>query len=249
MKANEMKVVTVSPTNSPGMKRSLKNRLFPLLVISMLILSTNYSFAHCDTMNGPTIMDAKKAIDKNNVNYALKWVLPDHEKEIRNAFIQMMKVRGMSTDAKELSEKYFFETLVRIHRAGEGVPFTGVKPAGTPIDEKIMAADKSIELGNLSPLQGMVSAGDMPELTKRFEKVMSLKNFDVNNVAAGREYIGAYVQFFKFAEGEDEGTAAHGHGTAIHTGTDGHAAHIPWMLSGIFFITSIVFGFLFFKKK
>jgi len=249
MKANEMKVVTVNPTNSPGLKSSLRNRLFPLLVITLLILSTNYSFAHCDTMNGPTIMDAKKAIDQNNVNYTLKWVQPHYETEIRDAFILMMKVRGLSADAKELSEKYFFETLVRIHRAGEGVPFTGVKPTGTPIDEKIMAADKSIELGNLSPLQGKVSAGDMPELTKRFEKVISLKNFEVNNVATGRDYIEAYVQFFKFAEGEAEGSAAHGHGTAVHAETDGHAAHIPWILSGLFFITSIVFGFLFFKKK
>jgi hypothetical protein len=43
------------------------------------------------------------------------------------------------------------------------------------------------------------------ELKKRFDKVMSLKKFDINNVEAGREYIEAYVQFFKFAEGEEEG--------------------------------------------
>ncbi len=38
---------------------------------------------------------------------------------------------------------------------------------------------------------------------------MSLNNFDVNNVAAGREYIEAYVQFFKYAEGEAEGHVNH----------------------------------------
>ena len=79
-------------------------------------------------MDGPLIGDARKAIAQDNVNYALKWVLPANETEVREAFILMMKVRGLSPDAKELAEKYFFETLVRIHRNGEGVPYTGIKP-------------------------------------------------------------------------------------------------------------------------
>lgn len=48
----------------------------------------------------------------------------------------------------------------------------------------------------------MVTNDMMPELTKRFNKVMSLKNFDVNNISAGREYVEAYVQFFHYAEEE-----------------------------------------------
>jgi hypothetical protein len=162
-------------------------------------------------MDGPLITDARKAIAQNNVNYALKWVKAENEAEIKDAFSLMMKVRGLSPDAQLLAEKYFFETLVRIHRSGEGVPYTGVKPSGTPIDEKVKAADKSIEVGNLSPLKGLVPAKDIPELTERFKKVISLKSFNVNNVEAGREYIEAYVQFFKFAEGEVEGPAVHGH--------------------------------------
>jgi hypothetical protein len=183
----------------------------PILAFTflMLIFSANLSFAHCDTMDGPLIADARKAISQNNVNYVLKWVPVANEKEIRDAFNLTMKVIGKGPDAKEISEKYFFDTLVRIHRAGEGVPFTGVKPSGTPIDEKILAADQAIETGNLSPLKGIVSDKDLPELTERFNRVLSLKNFDVNNVTAGREYIEAYVQFFKFAEGETDAHHAH----------------------------------------
>lgn len=182
----------------------MKMKIIGILLLGLLSGVNEALYAHCDTMDGPLIADAKKAIEQNNVNYTLKWVPAAHEQEIKDAFDLMMKVRGLNADAKVLAETYFFETLVRIHRAGEGMSYTGVKPSGTPIDEKVLAADKSIELGNLSPLQGMVSKDDMPELTKRFEKVMSLKNFDVNNVEAGREYVEAYVLFFKFAEGEDE---------------------------------------------
>ena len=218
MKPSETKVVTGNRNTDRKSKRKVKIGLVSLFTLSLLFLSTNVSFAHCDTMDGPLIADARKAMGQNNVNYVLKWVSAANESEIRDAFNLAMKVKGLSPEAKELSEKYFFDTLVRIHRAGEGVPFTGVKPSGTPIDEKVLAADKSIEMGNLTPLKGVISKDDMPELTERFEKVMSLKNFDVNNVEAGREYIEAYVQFFKFAEGEE----AHNDGHAEATSHSGH---------------------------
>ena len=210
MKTHEKKVETGNLVSSWKSKRNFSIGLVPLFILSMLILSTNITFAHCDTMDGPLISDARKALGQNNVNYVLKWVSAANESEIRDAFNLVMKVRGLNSEAKELSEKYFFDILVRIHRAGEGVPFTGVKPSGTPVDEKVLAADKSIEIGNLLPLKGKVSEDDMPELTELFKKVISLKNFDVNNVEAGREYIEAYVQFFKFAEGEETHNAEHG---------------------------------------
>jgi hypothetical protein len=222
MKTHERIVVNDNLESNQKKVRNFGIGLIPLFIFSMLIFSTNVTFAHCDTMDGPLIADAKRAIGQNNVNYALKWVQSANEKEIKDAFYLMMKVRGFSPEAKELSEKYFFETLVRIHRAGEGVPFTGVKPSGSPIDEKVLAADKSIEAGNVSPLEGMIAEDDMPELTKRFEKVMSLNNFDVNNVEAGREYIEAYVQFFKFAEGEAEGHAAEGQECGGHPAVPAH---------------------------
>ena len=208
MKTLKMKVATDNLKRNPEKKRKSRILMVPLIILSFLILSTNVTLAHCDTMDGPVIKDAKIAIEKNNINYILKWIQPKDENELKNAFLLTMKVRILSPDATVLADKYFFETLVRLHRSGEGVPFTGVKPSGTPIDEKILAADKSIEIGNLSPLKGLVPKELIPELEKRFNKVMSLKNYDANNIKAGRAYIESYVQFFKFAEGEEEGHAA-----------------------------------------
>jgi len=256
MNKNEKEVVMYNSKNSQRRGLSI---LFPLFVFFMMILSTNAAFAHCDTMEGPLIGDAKKAISKNNVNIVLKWIQKANEAEIKDAFIQTMKVRVLSLDAEKLADKSFFETLVRIHRAGEGVPFTGVKPIGSPIDPKIAAADKAIAAGNLSPLNGLIPEKNRSELTERFNKVMQLKNFNVNDVKAGREYIEAYVQFFKFAEGEEE---HEGHGDAHVTegavsgnaaGHEGnsrnHESHISWILTGLFFITTTVFASLYIKKK
>lgn len=209
MKTNEKKVATDNLKSDQKRRASLRRLLAPSYILLMLIFSTNVSFAHCDTMDGPLIKDAKIALGKGNVNYVLKWVQPEDETEIKEAFSLVMKVRKSGADAQLLADKYFFETVVRLHRSGEGVPFTGVKPSGTPIDEKVLAADKSIEKGNLSPLKDLVPKEMLPELQERFNKAMSLKNFDVNNVSAGREYIEAYVQFFKFAEGEEAEHAHH----------------------------------------
>lgn len=189
------------------------------ILVSLLVVTTGVSLAHCDTMDGPLIADAKKALENNNVNYVLKWVPESDESEIVNVFSLAVRVRPLSPEAKELSEKYFFDILVRLHRAAEGMPFLGVRPLGTPVDEKIVAADKSIEAGNLSSLSILVPEDIMPELVEKFEKVMTLKDFDVDNVRAGREYVEAYVSFFKLAEGEDHtevsGNENHAHDSVI----------------------------------
>jgi len=244
----------VVSNNSKNIQKSVLNKWYPILVLMMLVLSSTVAFAHCDTMEGPLIGDAQKAISQNNVNIVLKWIPASNEAEIKDAFNQTMKVRVLSPDAEKLADNSFFETLVRIHRASEGVPFTGVKPVGTPIDPKVAAADKAVAAGNLSPVKDLIPEKDLPELTERFEKVMLLKNFDMNDVKAGREYIEAYVQFFKFAEGE--GHEGHGDAHALtgtgngHTEahTSNHASHIPWILSGIFFITTTIFAALYRKK-
>ncbi|MBU3161664.1 hypothetical protein KPL37_18370 [Clostridium frigoris] len=169
------------------MKKIKKSKTFGtlLMALTIVIALPTIASAHCDTMDGPTVADGKKAMKNNNVNYVLKWAKPEYEKEISQMFVQTMKVKELSPEAKVLFEKYFLENLVRIHRAGEGAAFTGLKPSGTAIDEKVLAADKSIKAGNLSSLEKLIEKDKVPELKERFKKAMTLKNFDVNNVEAG----------------------------------------------------------------
>ncbi len=171
--------------------------------------------AHCDTMDGPTAKDGKKALETKNLNYAKRWIAEDYEDELEEAFALALKVRSLGDDARKLADRYFLENLVRLHRAGEGAPFTGLKPEGVPIDAKVAAADKSIEVGNIGPLEGMVTREELGELRELLAKALELKDFDVDDVEAGRAYIAAYVDFFKFAEGEEhhhEAEHEHGHG-------------------------------------
>ena len=177
--------------------------------------------AHCDTAEGPAVKDGRRALATGNINYALKWIPADGEAELRDIFDKAVKVRALGADAAELADRLFLETMVRIHRMGEGVGFTGIQPVGTRIDPVVTAADEAIAQGSDAVLLPMVPQERRAELDKRFHAVLAIKDFDVDDVAAGRRYLAAYVSFFKYAEGEDH--EHHGHERLVHSAHDhGH---------------------------
>lgn len=100
--------------------------------------------AHCDTAEGPAVKDGRTSLATGNINYALKWIPADGEAEVRDVFEKTVKVRTLGEDVAELADRLFLEALVRIHRMGEGVGFTGIQPVGTWIDPVVKAADEAI---------------------------------------------------------------------------------------------------------
>lgn len=155
--------------------------------------------AHCDTLDGPVVSAARKALDSGNVNLVLVWVQKNDEPEIRNAFQKTRNVRKAGGEAKQLADMYFFETLVRIHRAGEGAGYTGLKPAGT-VEPPVAAADVAIETGKLQPLGKLITERTEKGLHGHFDAVMAKKKYNPNDVEAGRAYSSAYVEFVHYAE-------------------------------------------------
>lgn len=155
--------------------------------------------SHCDTLDGPVVGAARKALDSGNVNLALIWVQKKDEAEIRNAFQKARAVRSAGGQAKELADAYFFETLVRIHRAGEGAPYSGLKPAGKP-EPAIAVADKSVETGQLEPVAKLIAQRMEKGLHGQFDAMMAKKKYNPDNVASGRAFSSAYVEYVHYVE-------------------------------------------------
>lgn len=129
------------------------NRLFAVVILGTLMLfPTEVLFAHCDTMNGPVVTAARKALDAENVDLVLIWVQKEDEGQIKEAFQKTVAVRKLSPEAKDLADMYFFETVVRVHRAGEGVAYTGLKGGETEVHPGIEAADHALEEGSAAAL-------------------------------------------------------------------------------------------------
>ena len=165
--------------------------------------------AHCDTEDGPAVTDGRRALASGNINLALKWVSAGAEDEVRRAFAEALTIRAAGGDAAELADRAFLETLVRVHRAGEGEGFDGIKPTGTDLPAQVVAADRALAQGTISPLRGLIPEDRWPELQRRFDAALAKQAFDVDDLLAAREYVEAYVQFFKYAEGEDEHSRGH----------------------------------------
>ncbi len=184
-------------------------------------LSKN-AFAHCDTLDGPVVQTARIALEKGDVTPLLKWVHADDEKEIRVAFQKTLVVRTKSAEAKELADMYFFETLVRIHRTGEGAPYTGLKP-GEAVDPAVALADKSLKSGSVDKLVDVLTKAMTNGIRARFQHVSETQKHADDSVAAGREFVEAYVIFTHYVEGLH--TIIKGSGGHHGEGAKGHSGH------------------------
>lgn len=177
------------------------------------------AFAHCDTMDGPVVTDAKSALAKKDMTAVLKWIKPEHEAELKTAFARTLTVRAQGIEARELADQFFFETLVRVHRAGEGAPYTGLKPAGAKVDPAVEAADVALETGKTDTLIKAVTDETADGIRQRFANAVEKKKHAGHNVEAGREYVAAYVEFVHYVEAlhttAKGATAGHGHGETI----------------------------------
>lgn len=154
--------------------------------------------AHCDTLDGPVVTTARAALERGDVTPVLKWVRKNDEKDIRELFQKTLVVRKQGKEAKELADMYFFETLVRIHRAGEGAPYTGLKKE--PAEPIITAADKALENGSTDNLVKIVTDAAAKGVRERFEHAKETKKHSGESVEAGRKFVEAYVEFTHYVE-------------------------------------------------
>lgn len=165
-----------------------------------LIVPSGTASAHCDTLNGPVVAAARLALQKGDVTPVLKWVKAEDEAEIRRAFEQTLAVRKTGQQARDLADRYFFETLVRVHRQGEGAPYTGLKPAETVLDPAIEAADKAVEDGSVDRVAQFVAGDVAAGIRRRFARVAEARKHADQSVEAGREFVEAYVDYVHYVE-------------------------------------------------
>lgn len=177
-----------------------RSAILMILPFALLLCLPETAGAHCDTMDGPVVKAAQAALKTKNVNLVLIWVSKKDEAEVKQAFRSTLHVRVLNREARQLADKYFFETLVRLHRAGEGEPYTGLKPAGSNVDPVIRAADKAIDAGSPDALVKLFPEDFRAEIEKRFSDTLARKKFHRNDVEAGREYVEAYISLLEYLE-------------------------------------------------
>jgi hypothetical protein len=186
----------------------------------LFFLTPRKAAAHCDTLDGPVIQDARKAIEGKDIIPILKWVKPKDEKAVRAAF---NKVLSNKSKNHEETEHKFFATLVKIHRAGEGASFTGLKPAGA-VEPAVAAADKALASGSVDALVKLVTDDVSAGIKTRYEHAATTYKHKDESVAQGREFVEAYVAYTHYVERlHQDATAKGAHGE--HGKVEKHNEH------------------------
>ncbi|MGD2271741.1 MAG: DUF6448 family protein [Desulfobacterales bacterium] len=180
-------------------RMNIKHILIALVVFQIVFLYSINARAHCDTLDGPVVETARKALAAGDVTPVLKWVSSEDEQLIRTAFQNTMEVRKLGGQAQTLADMYFFETLVRIHRAGEGAAYTGLKP-GAVVDPAIVMADNALEGGSVDKLVGVLTDATAKGIRERFHRALETRQHAAESIAAGREFVEAYVIFTHYVE-------------------------------------------------
>lgn len=193
-------------------------------IVALFVANPNDASAHCDTLDGPVIQDARKAIETKDITPVLKWVKAKDEKAVQAAFQKVLADKEKSPGD---AEHKFFATLVKIHRAGEGAPFTGLKPAGA-VEPAVAEADKALASGSPDVLVKLITDDVAAGIKKRYEHAAAAYKQKDKSVAQGREYVEAYIVFTHYVERihQDATGAGGAHGEHAEQGKhDSHAAH------------------------
>lgn len=193
--------------------KSLKSFFVLSLIALFSLMGTQQASAHCDSFDGPALIDAAKALETNNVELIKKWILAEDEAVVVPLFHKTYSLKDGDAEVYEIVKTHFYETFVRLHREMEGATFTGLKPAGTTAHITVMS-DKALENGNFEGLLAALNKHVNGQLTEKYEKTAALYRVKDRSVEDGRAYVAAYVDYTHAVEAVHdilEGGGHHNH--------------------------------------
>ena len=188
------------------------------LVAGTALAITSPTQAHCDSEKGPVATAAHQALISDDVKLILPYVKPEAEAELTAAFKEARIVRKPGGAIRDLADRYFIETAVRLHRAGEGAPYTGVTDEATPAS--ILTADKAMASGSMTEVNKMLEQAMRKGIEARYHSVVEAREAAkrLNTVEAHRERVEAELMFEKYvyelytaAANTEALTEGHGH--------------------------------------
>lgn len=172
----------------------IKTTIVSIFTVALILGFTSTTQAHCDRLNGPVAVAAKKALETGNVLKALIWVGEQQAEELKAKFTQSLEVYNNGEPSRQLAERYFMETTVRLHREVEGMPYTGLKPAQAS-SEDIQTAEQALDSGDLSPVTDLLAEEIQQKTNELYKQAMQAKESRGESVEAGRRWVDAYVKY------------------------------------------------------
>ena len=153
---------------------------------------------HHDAVNAPDMKAAKMALETGNANYVLIWVPEESENKLKNLLEKTCCERSARKNMQNCAIDWYFDIVSRFYSANKGALYTCLKPGG--LDESLIAVkvERAIETGNFEEIIGIIPDAHAADVRERFHHVMDKSNYDRNNIAAGRAYVSAFIDFLTY---------------------------------------------------
>ena len=162
--------------------------------------------AHCDSVDGPIVTAAKESLATGKADAVLAYVPATSEKELTDVFRHTMTVRALGGEAETLADRFFFETAVRLHRVGEGAPYTGLK-FQAEAEPALAAAETALATGELSEVYAILNKAVDAGVREKYDAVLATRQraAEERTVAAERERAEAELVLEKYVLGIHQG--------------------------------------------
>ncbi len=155
--------------------------------------------AHCDRVNGPVAKSARKALETGQLKPVAIWIGDEQEAALRERFKSSLEAYRSGGPGKKVAKRYFMSEAIRLHRAAEGMPFTGLKQASElPVDLKL--AEKARETGDIQPVVELLSSELENKVKKWFKTSQQARRQweQQQSVETGRKWADAYVKYIVY---------------------------------------------------
>lgn len=176
----------------------MRTKPFILTIASLVfagLVWASAASAHCDSLDGPVAKAAVKSLKTGDFSHVQIWVGQEQEQELRDAYQRAKPAFEKGESARKLARRYFIESAIRLHRTAENQPYTGVKPADTPLPEDVEAAEKALKTGDIDPALDILNQAMRDEVSHWFQNALEARQDKNKSVEAGREWTDAYVKY------------------------------------------------------
>src|SRR5512137_2844109 len=150
-----------------------------------------------DEMHEPVFKAAKMSLETGNVNHILIWLPVESENSLKNLLEKTCCIRSSRMNMQKQAYDWYFETVNRFYRSSS--PPDHHRTQSPDLSGKlVLKIDRAIESGNFEEIQDIIPVTHEADAKQRFQHLIKMRDFSVNNIAAGRLYVSAFFDFHHY---------------------------------------------------
>lgn len=159
-----------------------------------------------DVIQGPVVKAAKMALETGNVNYILIWLPEESENTLKNLLEKTCCKRSSRMNMQNQAYDWYFATVNRFFSTSRSYDYLKTQFGGLAEKPLVLKVDTAIESGNFEEIRDIIPITHEADAKQRFLHVMNMRNYPVNDIAAGRAYVSAFFDFNRYVHDLSSGS-------------------------------------------